>query len=120
MGKAGNHADVMGDEQVGQPQFSLQALQQFQYPGLYRDVQRAGGFVADQQFRPHGQRPGYADALPLPARELVRITVFMRRVKSDLDEQLIDHFLPVPITPCHPQGGHAFLDDVLDHHLRVH
>jgi len=42
-----HHAQVVGDEQVGQPQLGLQILQQIDYLGLNRDVESKGRLVAD-------------------------------------------------------------------------
>jgi hypothetical protein len=47
--------------------------------GLHRHVERRDRFVADDELRPHDQRARNADALPLPARELVRVA---RRVAA--------------------------------------
>ncbi|MNX96973.1 hypothetical protein D3C86_1293190 [compost metagenome] len=62
----------MADEQVGQVQLFPQAHEQVQDLGLDRDIERRHRFVADQEFRLDRQRPGDADARPLPARELMR------------------------------------------------
>ena len=84
MGKTGDHADIVGNKQVCQPQFLLQACQQLQYPGLYRHVQGACRFITNQQFRSDSQRPGNTDALSLPAGKLMRITIFKIRFQADL------------------------------------
>ena len=66
-------AQVVGDEQVGQPHLALQLQQQVDDLRLDGDVQRRHRLVGDDQLRLQGQRPRDADALPLAARELVRI-----------------------------------------------
>jgi hypothetical protein len=55
----------MRDEQVGDTQFCLQALQQIENLCLHRDIERGGRLVADQEFRLYGQRPRDGDALAL-------------------------------------------------------
>src|SRR6185503_11016865 len=85
-----DNGEVMGDEQVGQPQVALEALEQVDDLRLDRDVECADGLVADDQLRLHGQRPGDPDALPLAAAELVRIALHEGRVEADQVEQVGD------------------------------
>ena len=66
-------AEVVGDEQVAQPELLLQVGEQVQHLGLDRHVERRDGLVGDHQLRLQGQRPGDADALALAARELVGV-----------------------------------------------
>ena len=68
-----HHAEVMGDEQVGQPIFILQVLQQVQDLGLDGHVQRGDGLVADEDVGLHREAAGDGDALALPTRELVGV-----------------------------------------------
>jgi len=66
-----DHAQVVGDEQIGQTQLVLQVLQQVDDPGLDGDIQGRDRLVADDKLWIGGQSAGDADALPLPAGELV-------------------------------------------------
>ena len=59
-------AQVVRDEQVGQPELGLQIQQQIQDLRLHRDVQRRDRLVGDHQARVERQRAGDADALALP------------------------------------------------------
>lgn len=68
-------AEVMGDEEVGQPEGLLQFLQQVDDLGLDRDVERRHRLVADDEVGLEGERTGDADPLPLPARHLVRVAL---------------------------------------------
>jgi len=70
-------AEIVGDEQVGQLEFPLQAPQQVQDLGLDGDIQRRDGLVGDDQLRPQGQRPGNPDPLPLAAAELVGVAAHL-------------------------------------------
>ena len=65
--------EVVGDEQVGQAESLLEALEQVDDLGLDRDVEGADGLVGDDEVGLERQGPGDADALPLAAGELVRI-----------------------------------------------
>ena len=57
------------------PNSSLSSREQVEDLRLDRDVERRHRLVADDQLGLGDQRPGDADALRLPARELVRIAV---------------------------------------------
>ncbi len=73
VGRVVHHGQVVGDEQVGQAVLLLEVLEQVDDLRLHGDVQRGDRLVEHQQLRLHRQRPGDADALPLPAGELVRV-----------------------------------------------
>ena len=62
-----NRGDVVGDENVADAKFLLQAQQKFQDAFLHDLVQCRCDLVADDQFGFGGQRAGDADALLLPA-----------------------------------------------------
>ena len=68
-----DHLEVVRDEKVGQTQLLLEVLHEVDDLGLDRDVERRDRLVADDELRLDRQRARDADALPLPARELVRI-----------------------------------------------
>ncbi|MNS42859.1 hypothetical protein D3C72_752510 [compost metagenome] len=81
----------MGDEQVGDTQLLLDAVEQFQYAFGDQLVQGRGHFVADDQLRIGRQGPGDADALFLPARQFPGLTLHEgRRVEFDHFQQLGD------------------------------
>ena len=62
-----DHAHVVGDEEVGQPELALEVLEQVEDLGLDRDVERGHRLVADDEVRLEDQRAGDADALALAA-----------------------------------------------------
>ena len=74
---------VVGDEQVADPEFALQSREQVEHLRLYGQVERAGRLVADDQPGPQHQRPGDGDALALAAGELARVAVGGVRVQAD-------------------------------------
>ena len=88
-----DHAQVVGDEQVGQAELLLQVLQQVEDLRLDRDVQRRDRLVADDQLRVQRQRAGDADALPLAAAEGVRVAAHVLRAQPDELQQLGDPVL---------------------------
>ena len=82
----------MCNEKIGQLQFALQVLQQVDHLGLYRHIQCGHWLVEDQQAGLERQRPRYADALALPAREFLRVAVDHGAGEPDQLEQLGNPF----------------------------
>ena len=78
---------VMADEEVGEAEAALKLAHQVQDLRLHRDIQRAGGFVADQEVRLGGQRAGDRDALALAAAELVGVFQAVSGGQADLGEE---------------------------------
>jgi hypothetical protein len=68
-----HHGEVVGDEQIGQPQALAQRLEQVDDLRLDRDVERRDRLVADDEVGLDRERAGDADALALAAAELVRV-----------------------------------------------
>jgi len=83
------HAQVVRDEQHGEVEFLAHVVEQFQDLRLHGDIQGGHGLVGDQQFGLHCQRARDADALPLPARELVGVTVDGPGIESDECHQVL-------------------------------
>ena len=71
------HRHVMRDEEIGDAELALQFLEQLQHARLDRHVKRRHAFVGDDQLRPQRERAGDADALPLAAREFVRVILHL-------------------------------------------
>ena len=67
VGDPPHDAQVMRDKQNRQRQLLLQFQQQVDDLRLYRDIQCADGFIANQHFGPVGQRPRDCHSLALPA-----------------------------------------------------
>ena len=63
-----DHAQVVRDEEIREPEPVLQFEQEVEDLGLDRHVQRRHGLVGDDQAGDSGQGTGDADALALPAR----------------------------------------------------
>jgi hypothetical protein len=97
--------EVVGDEQVGEPEIGLQVGEQIENLRLHRNVERRGRLVADHQVGLHGQRAGNRDALPLPARELVRVTSGGRWIEAHLLQDGSDRrraLRPLRVGPASP------------------
>ena len=82
-----HHREIVGDEQIGQPQLLLQVLQNIHHLRLHRDVQRRERLIAQHKFGTHGQRAGNTDALALPAAELMRKPLKVFLLKPHFVEQ---------------------------------
>ncbi len=92
-----HHADAVGDvvhdrevvrdEEVREPELALQVAHQVQHLRLHRHVERGRRLVADQERGLGRQRARDRDALPLAARELVRILDAVGGREADLLEQ---------------------------------
>ena len=90
VGHVAHDGQVVCDHDVGQAEVALQIRQQVHDLGLDRDVERGDRLVGHDQARLQGEGTCHADALALPARELVREPVRMLRREADHVEQLAD------------------------------
>jgi hypothetical protein len=88
VGEMPDHAEVVRDEDECQRQLATQAAEQVDDLGTYGHVQRGHRFVEHQNLRPDRERPCDADALPLTAGELMRVTARGRRRQTDQFEQI--------------------------------
>ena len=70
-----HHRQIVADKHIGQPEFFLQLGQQIQHLRADRHIKRRHRFIQHQNFGPQHQSAGDGDALTLPARKHVRITI---------------------------------------------
>lgn len=68
-------AEVVGDEDVREPELVLEVGEEVEHLGLDGDVEGGDGFVGDDQSGAGREGSGDADALALPAGELVGVAV---------------------------------------------
>jgi hypothetical protein len=78
-----HHAEVVRDEQVGEPELGLKVGHQIQHLRLHRHVERGHRLVGDDQRGVQHQRARDRDALALPAREHVRIADVVLGAQAD-------------------------------------
>ena len=88
LGDVLDNRQIVGDEEIGEPELLLQVLQQVDDLGLDRHVQRRHRLVADDQLGLDGERPRDADALALAAGELVRIASHVIGLQANGLQQL--------------------------------
>ena len=100
---------VVGDEQVGQAEPVLQVLQQVEHLGLDGHVEGRDGLVADDQLGVEGDGPGDADALALPAGELVGVAALVLGGEAYQRQQLRH-----PVTGVHPVDDERLAEDRAD------
>src|SRR5690348_826782 len=113
-----DHSQIVRDEEIGQMQLLLQILEQVDYLRLDRNVERRHRLVEHEETRAHCERPRDPDALALPARELMRITV--KRVGPDPDhiEQFDDPLLLLSAA-CETMDLDSFADNRPHPHARI-
>ena len=80
-------AQIMGDEDDGEPEPLTQFGEQFQHLRLHGNIQRRDRLVRDQHVRLQRQRARQPDALALAAGEFVRKPVAGGRIEADQREQ---------------------------------
>ena len=71
----------------------FQFVEQIEHLSLHGNVQSGDRFVADDESGVHGKGTGDGYALPLPAGELMRVSVKMRFIEADAFQQFDDPFL---------------------------
>src|SRR5438105_2423944 len=110
--------EVMGDEEIRELQLLLKIFEQVDDLGLDRHVQRRDGLIAYHQLRVQGKGPSDADALPLAARELMRVPVVEVGVQPHESQQLL-HALVALAPSQHPEVVQRLGDDVAHRHPRI-
>jgi len=88
-----NHAEIVGNEDIGEAELVLEFFQQVDDLGLNGDIQRGDGLIADDQVGIDGQGTGNADALALTARKFVRVTIDKIGVEADDFQQFLNPIL---------------------------
>src|SRR5882757_11226357 len=118
MADMGDDGEVVRDEQIGEAVLALQVDQQVDHLRLDRDVERRYRFITYNKARPERQRAGNADALPLPAGELMRVVLHLVGPQADLREQFGDPFLLLA-AGREPMDAERFADDIAGGHARI-
>uniref|UniRef100_A0A6J7MXT6 Unannotated protein n=1 Tax=freshwater metagenome TaxID=449393 RepID=A0A6J7MXT6_9ZZZZ len=108
-----NDGQVVGDEEVREPQPALQFVQQVHDTGLDRHVEGRHRLVEHEDLRVEGERPCHADALALATGELVRVPVAVLGIQPD-DAQQFRNALCSPggaVSPMHLERlGNGLVD----------
>ena len=110
--------EVVRDEEAGEAEVALEVAQQVEDRRLHRDVERRDGLVGDQQRRLHGEGAREADALALPAGELVRVAMPELGPQADLLEERDDPLVE-RASPGDPVQPERLADDRSGRHPRV-
>ena len=97
VGDVARAREVVGDVEEREVLVFLQVEDQVEDPDADRDVEHRGRLVGDEHGRLDGERARDRDALPLAARQLVRVLgdVALRRHEPDRVEQLVDALVDV-------------------------
>ena len=119
VGDVAHHREVVGDEDVGEPQLVLEVLHQVHHLRLHRHVERRDRLVADDDLGVQGQAAGDADALALTTGELVRVAVDVLRVEAHQVDELLDARRPLAAGEHVGVDAERLGDDVAHRHARV-
>ena len=114
-----DHAQVMGDEQVGQAHFLLQVLEHIHDLCLNGHVQCGDRLVADDELGVHSQCTGNAHALTLAAGELVAVAVCVLAVQAHALQQGDDLVVAILVVLGQVMDVDALAHDVTDGHAGV-
>jgi hypothetical protein len=110
--------EVVGDEEVGQPELVLELHEQVHDLRLDRDVERGDGLVQDEHLRVQRERPGDPDPLALAAGELVREAVRVLRAQAHRAQELLHTALSLA-PPVEAVDAQRLPDDLAHGHARV-
>ena len=110
---------IMADEQHREPELALQILQQVDDLRLHRDVERRHRFIADDQVGLGGECARDADALALPAGELVRPAVRRFARQPHPVDQRADPRIEIGRRCRESEIADRLGDDVLHAHARI-
>src|SRR5690606_17583040 len=110
---------VVTDEQVSQAKLVLQVAHQVEDLRLHGNVEGRGRLVAGEELRLRRQSSRDADALALPAGELVRILARVRGVEADEAQQLARAMLDLGLVLRKPEGTNGIGDDASHAPARV-
>src|SRR5665647_2111321 len=113
-----DHRQVVGDEDVRQFELVLKVLEEVDHLRPDGHVEGAHRLVADDELRVERQGAGDADALALPARELVRVALGVLGAEPDGLEQLEDALLALGLG-TDLVDLERLADDVAHAHARI-
>lgn len=82
VGEVSYDGEIVGDEEIGEPELFLEVAEEIYDLGLDGDVEGGDGFIGDDEFGVGGEGAREADALTLSAGEFVRVAVEGGGVKS--------------------------------------
>src|ERR1035441_795485 len=108
----------MRDKEIRELEFALQILEQIDDLRLDGDVERRHGLGADNELGVEGKSASDADALPLPAAELMWIAVVEVGVEADGAQQLL-HTRILRAPADHLEVDEGLGEHGADRHARV-
>ena len=118
-GDMANNGKVVRDEKIGKTQIVLHILQHIDNLRLDGNIKRGDRLVAYNELRLDRQCAGYADALLLTARKLVRKTVGVFGISANAGEQRLNHLLSLLFVGSELVNINCLANDFADSHARV-
>lgn len=114
-----DHAHVVADEEIAHAQLALQVFEEVEDLGLDGDIEGAGGLVADDEVGVEGESAGDADALALPAAELVGVAVERIAGEPAAEDERFDTRSELVLCADDAVDKQGLAHDVDDAHARV-
>src|SRR4030088_1524596 len=111
--------EIMGNEEIGEPELLLQILQEIDDLGLDRYIQCRHRLIADNEFGFDRERARDTDALALTAGELVRMAAHVIRLQADGFQQIHDALFKLPPGFRQFVNDQGFTNDGADTHARI-
>ena len=109
----------MGDKEIGQAPFFLQALQEVNDLGLDRDIQGWDRLITDNKLRFNRQGPRNPNPLALTTRKFMGITQGMFRRQTDWSQKLGHFGIPLWFGGHQAMDFHPLSHNILDLHPRI-
>ena len=113
-----DHAQVVGNEQIGQAKLGLQVLEDIQHLRLDGNIQRRNRLIADDELGAQGQGAGNANALALAAGKFVRVAAGMVIFQTHFSQGL-DRHLKALARGANAVDLQAFHHRFADRHARI-
>jgi hypothetical protein len=113
-----DHAEIVGDEEIGEPVLLLEFEEEVQHLRLHRDIEGGNGFITDDEARFQGEGPGDADALALASGELEGIAAEGVDRQPDPAQQLGGP-IGALVAASRLLDDEGFLEDLADGMTRV-
>src|SRR5262249_175755 len=90
VGDVRDHAEGVADEEIGEAELFPKRDEEVDDLRLDGDVERRYRLVTDHELRFYRERAGDADALPLPARELVRVAPLVTGIEPHPAQEIVE------------------------------
>src|SRR5215510_2794337 len=119
MAQVPDHAEIMGNEQVGELELLAEFFEEIDDLRLDRHVERRDRLVANNEFGPQRERARNADALALPAAHFVGVAIGKLFRQAAHVQQLMDAPFLRPPVRLDVMDADWLADDLANLHARI-